>query len=164
VQAKCRELGINAVISDVWAQGGEGGIALAEEVIKLCEQPNNFSFTYPLEMGIIEKIETIAKRVYRADSVSFDLKAEKQIKRLESQGYGNLPVCMAKTQFSFSDDPTLLGAPTGFRIHVTDVKPNSGAGFIVARTGDIMIMPGLPKRPSAENIDVDNDGHVTGLF
>ncbi len=164
VQAKCRELGINAVVSEVWAKGGEGGVALAEEVIKLCEQPNNFGFTYPLDMSITEKIETIAKRVYRADSVGFDLKAEKQIKRLESQGYGNLPICMAKTQFSFSDDPTLLGAPTGFRIHVTDVKPNSGAGFIVARTGDIMTMPGLPKRPSAENIDVDNDGRVTGLF
>ena len=164
VQEKCRELGVNVVVSEVWAKGGEGGIALAEEVMRLCEQPNNFSFTYPLDIKIDEKIEAIAKRVYRADSVSFDLKAEKQIKRLESQGYGNLPVCMAKTQFSFSDDPTLLGAPDGFRIHVVDVKPNSGAGFIVARTGDIMTMPGLPKRPSAENIDVDNDGRVTGLF
>jgi len=164
VQEKCKELGVNAVLSEVWAEGGEGGIKLAEEVKRLCEEPNNFSFTYPLDLKIDEKIETIAKRVYRADSVSFDLKAEKQIKRLESQGYGDLPVCMAKTQFSFSDDPTLLGAPDGFRIHVVDVKPNSGAGFIVARTGDIMTMPGLPKRPSAENIDVDNDGRVTGLF
>lgn len=164
VQEKCRELGVNAVLSEVWEKGGEGGEALAEEVIKLCEEPGNFGFTYPLEMSIEEKIETIAERVYRADSVSFDLKAEKQIKRLEQQGYGNLPICMAKTQFSFSDDPTLLGAPRGFRIHVTDVKPNSGAGFIVVRTGDIMTMPGLPKKPSAENIDVDNNGRVTGLF
>ena len=130
----------------------------------IIDAPLPAGFTYPLDMSITEKIETIAKRIYRADSVGFDLKAEKQIKRLEAQGYGNLPICMAKTQFSFSDDPTLLGAPTGFKIHVTDVKPNSGAGFIVARTGDIMTMPGLPKRPSAENIDVDNDGHVTGLF
>ena len=157
-------MGVRAVISEVWAKGGEGGIALAEEVRSLCEQPNNFGFTYPLDMSIEDKIREIAKRVYRADDVGFDLKAEKQIKRLELQGYGNLPICMAKTQFSFSDDPTLLGAPSGFRIHVTDVKPNSGAGFIVARTGDIMTMPGLPKRPSAENIDVDNDGRVTGLF
>ena len=151
-----------AKISDL--NGFEGGIALAEEVRSLCEQPNNFGFTYPLDMSIEDKIREIAKRVYRADDVGFDLKAEKQIKRLELQGYGNLPICMAKTQFSFSDDPTLLGAPSGFRIHVTDVKPKSGAGFIVVRTGDIMTMPGLPKRPSAENIDVDNDGRVTGLF
>ena len=164
VRSKCLDMGVRAVISEVWAKGGEGGIALAEEVRSLCEQPNNFSFTYPLELSIEEKIREIAKRVYRADDVGFDLKAEKQIKRLENQGYGNLPICMAKTQFSFSDDPTLLGAPSGFRIHVTDVKPNSGAGFIVVRTGDIMTMPGLPKRPSAENIDVDNDGRVTGLF
>lgn len=164
VRSKCLEMGVRAVISEVWAKGGEGGIALAEEVRDLCEQPNNFSFTYPLDLSIEEKIKEIAKRVYRADDVGFDLKAEKQIKRLENQGYGNLPICMAKTQFSFSDDPALLGAPSGFRIHVTDVKPNSGAGFIVVRTGDIMTMPGLPKRPSAENIDVDNDGRVTGLF
>ena len=157
-------MGVRAVISEVWAKGGEGGIALAEEVRSLCAQPNNFSFTYPLDLSIEEKIKEIARRVYRADDVGFDLKAEKQIKRLEKQGYGDLPICMAKTQFSFSDDPTLLGAPSGFRIHVTDVKPNSGAGFIVVRTGDIMTMPGLPKRPSAENIDVDNDGRVTGLF
>ncbi len=164
VRSKCLAMGVRAVISEVWAKGGEGGIALAEEVRSLCEQPNNFGFTYPLDMSIEDKIREIAKRVYRADDVGFDLKAEKQIKRLELQGYGNLPICMAKTQFSFSDDPTLLGAPSGFRIHVTDVKPNSGAGFIVVRTGDIMTMPGLPKRPSAENIDVDNDGRVTGLF
>ena len=164
VRSKCLDMGVRAVISEVWAKGGEGGIALAEEVRSLCEQPNNFGFTYPLDMSIEDKIREIAKRVYRADDVGFDLKAEKQIKRLEYQGYGNLPICMAKTQFSFSDDPTLLGAPSGFRIHVTDVKPNSGAGFIVVRTGDIMTMPGLPKRPSAENIDVDNDGRVTGLF
>ena len=164
VRSRCLEMGVRAVISEVWAKGGEGGIALAEEVRSLCEQPNNFSFTYPLDLSIEEKIKEIARRVYRADDVGFDLKAEKQIKRLEKQGYGDLPICMAKTQFSFSDDPTLLGAPSGFRIHVTDVKPNSGAGFIVVRTGDIMTMPGLPKRPSAENIDVDNDGRVTGLF
>ena len=164
VQEKCRRLGVNAVLSEVWEKGSEGGVALAEEVIRLCEEPNDFSFTYPLDMGIEQKIGEIARRVYHADDVSLDLRAERRIKRLEEQGFGNLPVCMSKTQFSFSDDPDLLGAPRGFKIHVTDIKLNAGAGFIVVRTGDIMTMPGLPKMPSAEKIDVDNDGRITGLF
>ena len=164
VQEKCRRLGVNAVLSEVWEKGSEGGVALAEEVIRLCEEPNDFSFTYPLDMGIEQKIGEIARRVYHADDVSLDLRAERRIKRLEEQGFGNLPVCMSKTQFSFSDDPDLLGAPRGFKIHVTDIKLNAGAGFIVVRTGDIMTMPGLPKVPSAEKIDVDNDGRITGLF
>ena len=164
IKDACSKMGVKAVLSEVWAKGGQGGVELAEEVIRLCEQPNKFDFTYPTEMGIEEKIEEIARRVYRTEKVRFDLKAERQIKKLEEEGYGNLPVCMAKTQFSFSDDPALLGAPRGFRIHVTEVRVNAGAGFVVAKTGDIMTMPGLPKVPSAEKIDVDNDGRITGLF
>lgn len=164
VQEKCRELGVNVVLSEVWAKGGEGGVALAEEVMRLCEKETEFEFTYPLDMSIREKIQRISRRIYHADTVAFDLKAEKEIRHLEELGYGNLPICMAKTQFSFSDDPTLLGAPRGFKLHVTEVKANAGAGFIVVKTGNIMTMPGLPKVPSAEKIDVDNDGKITGLF
>ena len=164
IKAACDKLGVKAVVSEVWAKGGEGGTELAEEVIRLCELKSKFNFTYPLDKGIEEKIEDIARRVYHTRKVRFDLKAERQIKKLEEEGYGNLPICMAKTQFSFSDDPELLGAPRGFRIHVTDVKVNAGAGFIVVKTGDIMTMPGLPKVPSAEKIDIDSDGRITGLF
>ncbi len=164
VEEKCKELGVNVVLSQVWGKGGEGGIALAEEVLRLCEQENNFDFVYPLEMSIAEKIETIAKRVYRADGVNFTAAAKKQIKELTDLGFDNVPVCMAKTQFSFSDNPALLGAPRGFEITVTDLKIDAGAGFIVAKTGDIMTMPGLPKVPAAEKIDVDNTGKITGLF
>ena len=164
VEEKCKELGVNVVLSQVWGKGGEGGIALAEEVLRLCEQENNFDFVYPLDMPIAEKIETIAKRVYRADGVNFTAAAKKQIKELTDLGFDNVPVCMAKTQFSFSDNPALLGAPRGFEITVTDLKIDAGAGFIVAKTGDIMTMPGLPKVPAAEKIDVDNTGKITGLF
>ena len=164
VEDKCKELGVNVVLSQVWGKGGEGGIALAEEVLRLCEQENNFDFVYPLDMPIAEKIETIAKRVYRADGVNFTAAAKKQIKELTDLGFDNVPVCMAKTQFSFSDNPALLGAPRGFEITVTDLKIDAGAGFIVAKTGDIMTMPGLPKVPAAERIDVDNTGKITGLF
>ena len=164
VEEKCKELGVNVVLSQVWGKGGEGGVALAEEVLRLCEQENNFDFVYPLDMPIAEKIETIAKRVYRADGVNFTAAAKKQIKELTDLGFDNVPVCMAKTQFSFSDNPALLGAPRGFEITVTDLKIDAGAGFIVAKTGDIMTMPGLPKVPAAERIDVDNTGKITGLF
>ena len=164
VEEKCKELGVNVVLSQVWGKGGEGGIALAEEVLRLCEQENNFDFVYPLDMPIAEKIETIAKRVYRADGVNFTAAAKKQIKELTDLGFDNVPVCMAKTQFSFSDNAALLGAPRGFEITVTDLKIDAGAGFIVAKTGNIMTMPGLPKVPAAERIDVDNTGKITGLF
>ena len=164
VEEKCKELGVNVVLSQVWGKGGEGGIALAEEVLRLCEQENNFDFVYPLDMPIAEKIETIAKRVYRADGVNFTAAAKKQIKELTDLGFDNVPVCMAKTQFSFSDNAALLGAPRGFEITVTDLKIDAGAGFIVAKTGNIMTMPGLPKVPAAERIDVDNTGKITVII
>ena len=161
---KCRALGVNVVLSTVWADGGKGGVALAEEVVRLCEAENDFSFSYPLDCTIEEKIEAIAKRVYRADGVSFTPAAKKQIATLTALGYDKLPVCIAKTQYSFSDDPLRLGAPEGFTVTVRNVKVSAGAGFIVVLTGDIMTMPGLPKVPSAEKIDVDSNGKITGLF
>ena len=164
VEDKCRELGVNVVLSQVWAKGGEGGLALADEVMRLCEAENHFRFVYPLDISIREKIEMIASKIYRADGVIFEGNAQKQLKQLESLGFDNVPVCMAKTQFSFSDNPALLGAPRGFTITVTDLKIDAGAGFIVAKTGNIMTMPGLPKVPAAEKIDVDNTGRITGLF
>ncbi len=164
VEDKCRELGVNAVLSEVWGKGGEGGIALAEEVIRLCREPNEFEFCYDDGLGIVEKIEAIAKRVYRADGVELVGNAVKQLKELTDLGFGNLPICMAKTQYSFSDDPAKLGAPEGFKITVRNLKVSAGAGFIVALTGDVMTMPGLPKVPSAEKIDVDESGLITGLF
>ena len=163
VEAKCHELGVNVALSEVWAKGGEGGLALAEEVVRLCDEPSEFTQAYELG-GIRESIEAIATRVYHADGVDFTPAAAKQIAQLEEQGFTNMPVCMAKTQYSFSDDAKKLGAPEGFRITVRSVKVSAGAGFIVALTGDIMTMPGLPKRPAAENIDVDEDGRITGLF
>ena len=152
------------VLSQVWGKGGEGGLALAEEVLRLCEKENHFRFVYPLDVSIREKIELIAKKIYRADGVIFEGNAQKQLKELETLGFDRVPVCMAKTQFSFSDNPALLGAPRGFQITVTDLKIDAGAGFIVAKTGNIMTMPGLPKEPAAERIDVDNTGKITGLF
>ncbi len=163
VEAKCRALGVNVALSEVWAKGGEGGKALAEEVIRLCDEPSDFHFSYELG-GIKESIEAIAKRVYRADGVDFTTAATKQIAQLEEQGFTNMPVCMAKTQYSFSDDASKLGAPEGFRITVRNVKVSAGAGFIVALTGDIMTMPGLPKHPAAEDIDVTPEGKIVGLF
>ena len=163
VEAKCRALGVNVALSEVWAKGGEGGKALAEEVIRLCDEPSDFHFSYELG-GIKESIEAIAKRVYRADGVDFTTAATKQIAQLEEQGFTNMPVCMAKTQYSFSDDASKLGAPEGFRITVRNVKVSAGAGFIVALTGDIMTMPGLPKHPAAEDIDVTPEGKIVGVF
>ena len=161
---ECRALGVNVVLSTVWADGGRGGEALAEEVVKLCEQENNFTFSYPDEYSLEEKIAAVATRVYRADGITLTPAAKKQIATLEALGYGKLPVCIAKTQYSFSDDPLKLGAPEGFTVTVRNVKVSAGAGFVVVLTGDIMTMPGLPKVPAAEKIDVDNTGKITGLF
>ncbi len=164
VEEKCRELGVNVALSEVWAKGGEGGIALAEEVVRLCEQPNHFGFTYELDQPIEEKIRAIAKRVYHAKHLLMLPAAKKKAAELEKLGFGKLPICMAKTQYSFSDDPSLLGAPEGFTVNVSNLKVCAGAGFIVAYTGDIMTMPGLPKVPAAERIDVDENGVISGLF
>jgi len=164
VQAKCKELGVNAVLAEHWAKGGAGAVALAEEVVRVCEQPNEFEFCYDTDMSIMEKLEAICKRIYHADGVQLVGNAVKQIKQLEDLGFTNTPICMAKTQYSFSDDQTLLGAPRNFTVQVRNLKISAGAGFIVALTGDIMTMPGLPKVPSAEKIDVDENGKITGLF
>ena len=164
LQAKCAELGVNAVLSEVWAKGGEGGTALAEEVVRLCEQPNHFEQSYPLDLPLTEKLDLICRRIYHADGVELTPAAKKQAARLTELGYGGLPVCMAKTQYSFSDDPKLLGAPEGFTVTVRNLKVSAGAGFIVALTGEIMTMPGLPKVPAAEKIDVDENGKISGLF
>ena len=164
VEAKCKELGVNVALSEVWAKGGEGGEALAREVVRLCDEPNDFRFSYGLEGSIADKIEAIATRVYHADGVDFTTAATKQLKQLTDLGFDHLPVCMAKTQYSFSDDQTKLGAPKNFRVTVRNVKVSAGAGFIVALTGDIMTMPGLPKIPAAEKIDVTPDGKIVGLF
>ena len=161
---KCRELGVNVRLSTVWADGGRGGIELAEEVVRLCEGDNDFSFSYENDCSIEEKINAIVKRVYGGDGAVFTSAAKKEIERLTALGYGNMPVCMAKTQYSFSDDPTKLGAPEGFTVTVRNLKVSAGAGFIVALTGDIMTMPGLPKVPAAEKIDVDENGKISGLF
>jgi len=164
VEAKCKELGVNVALSEVWAKGGEGGKALAEEVVRLCEEPSDFKFCYTDDMSIMEKLNAIATRVYHADGVDLVGNAPKQLKQLEEMGFGSMPICMAKTQYSFSDDATKLGAPRGFRISVRNLKVSAGAGFIVALTGDIMTMPGLPKSPAAERIDVDENGVISGLF
>ena len=164
VREKCRELGVNVALSEVWSKGGAGGIELAEEVLRLVEGENNFHFVYEDDMPLKGKIEAVAAKIYRADGVSFTAAAKKQLDTIGKLGFGKLPVCMAKTQYSFSDDPTLLGAPRGFQITIKDVKVCSGAGFVVAKTGDIMTMPGLPKVPAAEKIDVDENGVITGLF
>ena len=161
---KCRELGVNVALSTVWADGGAGGIELANEVVRLCDTPKNFKFSYELDSSIKEKIEQITKKIYGGESVSYTADAEKQIEKLTSLGFDKLPVCMAKTQYSFSDDPKKLGAPTGFTVTVRNVKISAGAGFIVALTGEIMTMPGLPKVPAAMNIDVDENGRISGLF
>ena len=164
IETKCKELGVNVALSEVWGKGGEGGIELAKEVIRLCEQPNDFTFSYELNCSIKEKIEAIAKKIYHADGVNFTANAEKQIKTLTELGYDHMPICMAKTQYSFTDDQTKLGAPRDFTITVRNVKVSAGAGFLVALTGEIMTMPGLPKVPAAERIDVDETGKISGLF
>ena len=164
VEAKCRELGVNVALSEVWAKGGEGGKALAEEVVRLCEEENHFQYAYDTQLPIEEKLEAIVKKIYHGDGVVLTPAAKKQVKQLTDLGFGGLPICMAKTQYSFSDDPGLLGAPQGFTVTVRNVKVSAGAGFLVALTGDIMTMPGLPKVPAAEKIDVDENGKITGLF
>ena len=163
--AKCKELGVNVVLSDVWAKGGEGGTELAKEVVRLCEEEKgDFTFSYSLDGSIEEKISAIVKNVYGGDGVVLTPNAKKQAEKLTEMGFGNCPICMAKTQYSFSDDATKLGAPEGFTVTVRNLKISAGAGFIVALTGDIMTMPGLPKVPAAEKIDIDNSGKITGLF
>ena len=164
VQKKCKELGVNAVLAEHWAKGGEGAIALANEVVRLCEEPNDFHFSYDLDKSIEDKIGDIAHKIYHAKHALLLPNAKKQAEQLEKLGFGNLPICMAKTQYSFSDDPALLGAPQDFTLNVRNLKVSAGAGFIVALTGDIMTMPGLPKVPAAEKIDVDADGKISGLF
>ena len=161
---KCSELGVKAVLSTVWANGGNGAIELAEEVVKLCEQPNDFSFSYELEGSIEDKINAIVRRIYRGEGAILTAQAKKEADRLSAAGYGNLPICMAKTQYSFSDDMTKIGAPEDFTVTVRALRLSAGAGFIVALTGDIMTMPGLPKVPAAERIDVDETGRISGLF
>ena len=160
----CESRGCEFALSEVWAKGGEGGKALAEEVVRLCEQPSQFRYCYEADASIEEKLNAIATKIYRAEGVDLTPNAKKQLKQLTELGYGKLPICMAKTQYSFSDDQTLLGAPKGFRITVRNLKVSAGAGFIVALTGDIMTMPGLPKVPSAEKIDIDENGVISGLF
>ena len=164
VEARCNELGVNVALSEVWAKGGEGGTALAEEVVRLCEEPNEFRYSYQLEGTIEDKLNAICTKIYHADGVELTANAKKQAAQLEELGFGQLPICMAKTQYSFSDNPSLLGAPSGFTVTVKNLKVSAGAGFIVALTGDIMTMPGLPKKPAAEKIDVDENGKITGLF
>ena len=165
IMEKCRTLGVNVVLSTVWAEGGKGGTALAEEVVRLCEnEKGNFSFSYPLNMSLSEKMEAVVKRVYGGASISISAAAAKQIRALTDMGFDSCPVCIAKTQYSFSDNPALLGAPEGFTVNIKEVKISAGAGFAVVLTGDILTMPGLPKTPVAERIDVDNNGKISGLF
>ena len=164
VEDKCKALGVNVALSEVWAKGGEGGIALAKEVIRLCEEPNHFSFAYELDQPIEAKLADIVKKVYHGDGVVLTPAAKKQAAELAALGFGSLPICMAKTQYSFSDDQNLLGAPEGFTVTVHNIKVSAGAGFLVALTGDIMTMPGLPKVPAAEKVDVDENGKISGLF
>jgi len=164
VEDRCKELGVNVVLSQVWAKGGEGGKALAEEIIRLVEQPSDFRYSYELEGTIEEKLTKIATRIYGARGVVMTADAAKQAKQLEAMGFGNCPICVAKTQYSLTDDPKKLGAPKDFDITVRGVKISAGAGFVVALTGDIMTMPGLPKVPAAVKIDVDENGKITGLF
>ena len=164
IRDRCRELGVNTALSEVWGKGGEGGIELAQEVLRLCEQPHDFRFAYELDQPLRSKIEAIVKRVYGGAGVSYSAAASKELDRLEAMGFGSLPVCMAKTQYSLSDDQAKLGRPEGFTITVSKVKVSAGAGFVVVQTGDIMTMPGLPKVPAAEKIDVDENGVISGLF
>ena len=164
VEAKCKELGVNVALSEVWAKGGEGGMALAEEVVKLVEEPNDFTFSYTDDMTIEEKLNAIVTKIYHGDGVVLTPNAKKQAKQLTELGFGKCPICVAKTQYSFSDNEKLLGAPKGFEVTIRNLKISAGAGFIVALSGDIMTMPGLPKVPAAEKIDVDETGKISGLF
>ena len=162
---KCKELGVNVILSNVWAEGGNGGIDLAKEVVRLCEEEKgDFTYSYELEDSIKEKIQKIVTKIYGGSDVAYTEEAEEQIAKFEKLGFTKMPICMAKTQYSFSDDMTKLGAPENFTVTVRNLKVSAGAGFIVALTGNIMTMPGLPKVPAAEKIDVDEDGKITGLF
>ncbi len=164
VEERCRELGVRVALSEVWAKGGEGGVALAEEVVRLCEEKNAFAQSYDLDLTIEEKLDAIVKKIYHGDGVVLTPAAKKQADKLAKLGFDKCPICVAKTQYSFSDDAALLGAPKGFTVTVRNLKISAGAGFIVALTGDIMTMPGLPKAPAAEKIDVDENGKISGLF
>ena len=164
VEEKCKEVGVNVALSEVWAKGGEGGLKLAEEVVRLCDEPSDFHYAYELEGTIEDKLNQIVQKIYGGNKVVLTAAAQKQAKQLTDLGFGNAPICMAKTQYSLTDDPKKLGAPTDFDITVRNLKVSAGAGFIVALTGDIMTMPGLPKVPAAERIDVDDEGRITGLF
>lgn len=164
VEEKCKEVGVNVALSEVWAKGGEGGLKLAEEVVRLCEEPGDFHYAYELEGTIEDKLDQIVQKIYGGNKAVLTAAAQKQVKQLTDLGFGNAPICMAKTQYSLTDDPKKLGAPTDFDITVRNLKVSAGAGFIVALTGDIMTMPGLPKVPAAERIDVDDEGRITGLF
>ena len=164
IRSKCAELGVNVALSEVWGKGGAGGLDLADEVIRLCSEPHSFRFSYDLDQPIKGKIAAIVEKIYGGSAVSYTKQADQAIAKLEQLGYGNLPICMAKTQYSLSDDAALLGRPEGFTIHVSKVKVSAGAGFIVVQTGDIMTMPGLPKIPAAEKVDIDENGVITGLF
>ncbi len=165
IEEKCREYGANVALSEVWGKGGEGGIELAKEVIRLADgSNNNFHQLYDNDLSIKEKIEKIVCEIYGGDGVDYTSAAQKDIDQMQDLGFGNLPICMAKTQYSFSDDAKKLGRPEGFRVTVKNVKVSAGAGFLIALTGDIMTMPGLPKVPSAEKIDVDSNGRISGLF
>lgn len=164
IKERCNDLGVNVVLSQVWAKGGEGGIDLAKEVVRLCQEENNFEYAYSLERSIKEKINEIATKIYGAEGVDFTKEAEKEIANLEKLGFANLPICMAKTQYSLTDDPSKLGRPENFRITVRKINISAGAGFIIALTGDIMKMPGLPKMPAAERIDIYENGVIVGLF
>ena len=164
IRDRCGALGVNVALSEVWAKGGAGGVELAREVLRLCGQTHEFRFAYGLELPLRDKIETIVERIYGGAGVSYSAAASRELDRLEAMGFGGLPVCMAKTQYSLSDDPGKLGRPEGFTVTVSKVRVSAGAGFVVVQTGDIMTMPGLPKVPAAENIDVDENGKITGLF
>ena len=164
VEKKCKELGVGVALSEVWAKGGEGGLALAEEVVRLCDESADFRYAYDVDDSIEEKLDAIARKIYHAEGVAFTVSAQNQLKQLKQNGFDGLPVCVAKTQYSFSDDQTLLGAPEGFHITVRNLRVSAGAGFVVALTGDIMTMPGLPRIPAAERIDVTADGKIIGLF
>jgi len=165
IREKCAQYGANVALSEVWAKGGEGGLELAREVIRLADEgKNDFRFAYTDYMSITEKIDAVVRKVYGGDGVDFSPAALKEIAKIEEMGFGKYPVCMAKTQYSFSDDPKKLGSPKNFRINVRNVKVSAGAGFVVVLTGDIMTMPGLPKVPAAEAIDVDSSGRISGLF
>jgi formate--tetrahydrofolate ligase len=164
IDATCRTVGVRVALSEVWAKGGEGGLALADEVLRLCEEPSALRYAYDVNDSIRVKLDDIARRIYHAEGVDYEPKAVRQLKQLEKDGFDRLPICVAKTQYSFSDDQSLLGAPRGFRITVRELKVSAGAGFVVVLTGSIMTMPGLPKVPAAERIDVTEDGRIVGLF